>query len=76
MGLVGRCVLVALVWALVVAVAGVPLAQAAPAPIAWAPCGPAGARLECASVPVPLDRRHPAGRRITLAVIRHPGQPP
>src|SRR4029453_14333840 len=36
--------------------------------ISWIACGP---RLECASVPVPLDWRHPGGRRITLSVIRH-----
>jgi hypothetical protein len=27
--------------------------------------------LECASVPVPLDWRHPGGRTIALSVIRH-----
>jgi pimeloyl-ACP methyl ester carboxylesterase len=36
--------------------------------ISWIACGQ---RLECASVPVPLDWRHPDGRRITLSVIRH-----
>ena len=43
--------------------------------IGWAACGP---RLECATVPVPLDWRHPGGPKIGLAVIRHlasrPGQ--
>jgi hypothetical protein len=37
-------------------------------PIGWTTCG---SRLECASVPVPLDWRHPGGPTITLAVIRH-----
>jgi pimeloyl-ACP methyl ester carboxylesterase len=36
--------------------------------ITWAACGP---RLECASVPVPLDWAHPRGPRIDLAVMRH-----
>jgi hypothetical protein len=36
--------------------------------ISWTACGP---QLECASVPVPLDWRHPGGQRITLSVIRH-----
>jgi pimeloyl-ACP methyl ester carboxylesterase len=46
-----------------------------PPRISWAACGP---RLECATVPVPLDWRHPGGPSIDLAVIRHlasrPGQ--
>ena len=33
----------------------------------WAACGP---RLECATVPVPLDWRHPRGPSIDLAAIR------
>jgi pimeloyl-ACP methyl ester carboxylesterase len=36
--------------------------------ISWTSCGP---RLECASVPVPLDWRQPDGLTITLSVIRH-----
>jgi pimeloyl-ACP methyl ester carboxylesterase len=43
--------------------------------IGWTACGPG---LKCASVPVPLDWRHPGGPTISLAVIRHlasrPGQ--
>jgi hypothetical protein len=39
-----------------------------PPRISWAACGP---RLECATVPVPLDWRHPGGPSIDLAVIRH-----
>lgn len=45
------------------------LAQAQAA-INWRPCG---ARLECARVSVPLDWRRPAGRKISLALIRHVG---
>jgi pimeloyl-ACP methyl ester carboxylesterase len=46
-------------------------ADAAPGPaagIAWAPCGD---RLECATVPVPLDWARPYGPTIRLAVVRH-----
>ena len=39
----------------------------------WAACGP---RLECATVPVPLDWAHPRRRTITLAVTRHLGSHP
>lgn len=39
-----------------------------PRRISWAACGP---RLECATVPVPLDWRHPRGPSIDLAAIRH-----
>jgi hypothetical protein len=53
--------------------ASTPRGSAAPAraggpQISWTACGP---RLECASVPVPLDWAHPGGPTITLAVIRH-----
>jgi pimeloyl-ACP methyl ester carboxylesterase len=43
-------------------------ARAGPPPIGWTACGP---RLECATVSVPLDWRHPGGPTIALAVIRH-----
>jgi pimeloyl-ACP methyl ester carboxylesterase len=36
--------------------------------ISWSPCGE---RLECATVPVPLDWQDPGGTTIDLAVIRH-----
>ena len=36
--------------------------------VAWAACGE---RIECATVPVPLDWAHPGGPAITLAVARH-----
>jgi pimeloyl-ACP methyl ester carboxylesterase len=48
------------------------------APIAWGPCEPAGPRLQCARIRVPLDWDRPNGRTIQLALIRHlsskPGQ--
>src|SRR5262249_49083886 len=36
--------------------------------ITWTPCG----SVQCASIAVPLDYRHPAGRHITLALARRP----
>ncbi|WP_162605337.1 alpha/beta hydrolase [Jiangella ureilytica] len=36
--------------------------------VGWTACGP---RLECASVPVPLDWDRPSGATISLSVIRH-----
>ncbi len=46
-------------------------ARAAGGPIRWARCAPAGPRLQCARIRVPLDWDHPNGRTISLAVIRH-----
>jgi len=43
-------------------------ADAAPARLGWASCGP---QLECADVQFPLDWAKPRGPRITLPVIRH-----
>jgi pimeloyl-ACP methyl ester carboxylesterase len=39
----------------------------------WAPCdtGGLGAQLECATITVPLDYRHPDGDRLSLAISRH-----
>ncbi|HVQ90120.1 MAG TPA: alpha/beta fold hydrolase [Mycobacteriales bacterium] len=63
--------------ALVLAPATTP-GTAAAAPVSrvdWVGCGP---RLECATVPVPLDWARPGGATIALSVIRHlasrPGQ--
>ena len=46
----------------------------AAAPAVWQPCtgdnGPAGE--ECATVQVPLDYANPAGRKIGIAIARHP----
>jgi pimeloyl-ACP methyl ester carboxylesterase len=39
--------------------------------ISWGPCKPAGPRLQCARIRVPLDWDKPRGRTIHLAVIRH-----
>jgi pimeloyl-ACP methyl ester carboxylesterase len=39
--------------------------------IDWGPCDPAGPRLQCARVRVPLDWDRPHGRMISLSVIRH-----
>lgn len=48
--------------------------------LAWGPC-PAGtdaalAGFRCASLRVPLDYRHPRGRQIVLAVVKHPATSP
>src|SRR5262249_37226590 len=46
-----------------------PAATQAPASrLDWRPCAVGGAGLECATLAVPLDYRHPAGRKITLAL--------
>ncbi|GAA4793731.1 alpha/beta hydrolase [Actinomycetospora chlora] len=53
--------------------AGAAPAGAAPG-VAWGPCAPPHDQdpaLQCATVPVPLDRSAPGGRQIDLAVIRH-----
>ena len=39
-------------------------------PVQWAPCG----ALQCGSVTVPLDYRHPDGATIQIAVARHPAE--
>ena len=57
-----------------------PQAQArAPVPAArldWHPCTVLGYRMQCASLVVPLDYRHPSGRKITLALSRAPATAP
>lgn len=64
-----RFLLGAVVLALLGAVLAPVRAAAAPAAgIRWTPCGD---RLECATVPVPLDWSRPHGPTISLAVIRH-----
>jgi pimeloyl-ACP methyl ester carboxylesterase len=42
------------------------------APVAWSPCG----SLECGSVTVPLDYRHPQAETVQIAVARHPAEAP
>jgi pimeloyl-ACP methyl ester carboxylesterase len=53
--------------------------QATPAGAAtphWHQCSISGANLECASLAVPLDHRHPSGRKITLALSMVPATAP
>ena len=49
--------------------------SAAPA-LSWHPCSEQGFPLECASLQVPLDYRHPGGRKITLALSEVPATAP
>jgi pimeloyl-ACP methyl ester carboxylesterase len=45
--------------------------------VTWAACAHGiPAPFQCASVPVPLDYRHPAGRRISIALMRLPAANP
>ncbi|GII78192.1 peptidase [Sphaerisporangium rufum] len=55
--------------------AGTGAEPVAPAAVSWGACSGArsGARVECASVQVPLDYGHPDGRRVTLALNRVKG---
>ena len=57
-----------------------PQAQAtAPVPASrldWHPCTVLGYRMQCASLAVPLDYRHPSGRKITLALSMAPATAP
>ena len=45
---------------------------AAAARVHWRPCPAQGARMLCARLQVPLDYRHPGGRKITLALDEVP----
>ncbi|HEY1344332.1 MAG TPA: alpha/beta fold hydrolase, partial [Streptosporangiaceae bacterium] len=42
----------------------------------WRACPVQGVPMQCASLQVPLDYRHPAGRKITLAVSKVPATAP
>ena len=42
----------------------------------WQPCTVSGASIQCASLAVPLDYRHPSGRKITLALSMVPATAP
>ena len=54
-----------------------PVATQAPASrLDWHACTIGGAGLQCASLAVPLDYRHPAGRKITLALSMAPATAP
>ena len=44
--------------------------------ISWRPCSVQGAQMRCASLKVPLDYRHPTGRKITLALSEVPATAP
>jgi pimeloyl-ACP methyl ester carboxylesterase len=46
------------------------------APLAWHSCTVQGAPMRCASLQVPLDYSHPAGRKITLALSKVPATAP
>jgi pimeloyl-ACP methyl ester carboxylesterase len=48
-----------------------PLPNGVGAPIEWHECEPRGQHIQCARIRVPLDYDHPAGRTISLALIRH-----
>jgi pimeloyl-ACP methyl ester carboxylesterase len=50
--------------------------RAAAARLDWHPCTISGAGLQCATLAVPLDYRHPAGRKITLALSMVPATAP
>ena len=50
-------------------------ARQAPA-LQWHPCTVSGAAMQCASLAVPLDYRHPSGRKITLALSMVPATAP
>jgi pimeloyl-ACP methyl ester carboxylesterase len=45
-------------------------------PLAWHSCTVSSAAMRCASLAVPLDYRHPAGRKITLALSEIPATAP
>src|SRR5690349_12795667 len=54
-----------------------PAANQAPASrLDWRPCTIGGAGLQCATLAVPLDYRHPNGRKITLALSMIPATAP
>ena len=44
--------------------------------VTWHSCAGQGSPMQCASLQVPLDYRHPAGRKITLALSRVPATAP
>jgi pimeloyl-ACP methyl ester carboxylesterase len=49
-----------------------PGSSSAGSALSWHPCTEQGATLQCASLQVPLDYRHPGGRKITLALSEVP----
>ncbi len=59
-----------------VASSGAGRAAAAPQRLNWQPCTVSGASVQCATLAVPLDYRHPSGRKITLALSMVPATAP
>jgi pimeloyl-ACP methyl ester carboxylesterase len=53
-----------------------PVRQASAPRLNWQPCTVSGASMQCASLAVPLDYRHPSGRKITLALSMVPASAP
>lgn len=50
-----------------------PVFSGPPPPVAWRACG---GGFQCASIPAPLDYRHPDGPTVTLAAVRLPATGP
>jgi pimeloyl-ACP methyl ester carboxylesterase len=50
--------------------------QASATRLDWQQCTVSGAAMQCASLAVPLDYRHPSGRKITLALSMIPATAP
>src|ERR1017187_9284507 len=53
-----------------------PAAQGQDSALHWRSCSVQGARMQCASLQVPLDYAHPGGRKITLALSKVPAAAP
>ena len=58
------------------AAGGAAAKASAPQQLNWQPCTVSGASMQCASLAVPLDYRHPSGRKITLALSMVPATAP
>jgi len=56
--------------------AAAPAAASPRSALHWAPCTVSGARMDCATLKVPLDYRDPGGRTITLALSMVPATAP
>jgi pimeloyl-ACP methyl ester carboxylesterase len=52
------------------AATGAPAASGQGSALSWGSCSEQGARMQCASLQVPLDYAHPDGRKITLALSK------
>ncbi|WP_083753713.1 alpha/beta hydrolase [Actinosynnema sp. ALI-1.44] len=72
-----RLVVIAVALALVPGFSPAAAEEAVPPKLTWTRCGSTPeSRLECASLRVPLDYRHPRGRAIELAISRLPAADP